>query len=137
MKQHKGLGWAAARKRWWRSAAGSRHGAHLVPGRVQAGGTPWGGGHGVPDRRVREEQGGGKLGARGRGTEGEAGKQRPGGTPANLAAGTVAVTQGELGQAGRLAVALVIPATAAARAGRGRRCGAARATRQQRDTGRR
>ena len=77
-------------------------------------------------RTTREEQGGGKLGARGRGAEGEAGKQRPGGTPANLAVGTVAVTRGEVGQAGRLAVALVIPATAAARAGRGWCCGADR-----------
>ena len=40
------------------------------------------------ERTTRKEQGGRKLEARGRGAEDEAGKQRPGGTPANLAAGT-------------------------------------------------
>ena len=37
-------------------------------------------------RMTREEQGGHKLEARGRGAEDEAGEQRPGGSPANLPA---------------------------------------------------
>ena len=36
--------------------AGSRHGAHLVPDRIGASRTPWGGGHGVPDRRARQRR---------------------------------------------------------------------------------
>ena len=36
--------------------AGSRHGAHLVPDRIGASGTPWGGSHGFPDRRARQHR---------------------------------------------------------------------------------
>ena len=49
------------------------------------------------ERTVREEQGNGKLGARGGGADDEAGEQRPGGSPVNLPAGARGVC--ELGDA--------------------------------------